>query len=92
MHGNKKEFSVSIYNKRLERRSDLQGVKFIATTMNYGKTIEGVVYGPPGTAEVTGYFGDLFMAFRNWLNFTFTLRRITNEEDRMITVNLDETE
>ena len=57
----KSVFPLSIYNKRLERRSDLQGVELTVTTLNYGRAIEGAVYGPPGKGNVTGFFGDLFM-------------------------------
>ena len=69
-------FPISIYNKKLERRSDLQGVELIVTTLNTkSRAIEGAVHGPPGTGKVTGYFGDLFMILKNKLNFTFTLQR-----------------
>ena len=71
----KSVFPLSIYNKRLERRSDLQGVELIVETLNYGRAIEGAVYGPPGKGNVTGFFGDLFMIMKSRLNFTFTLQQ-----------------
>ena len=57
----KTENPLSIYNKKLDRRSDLQGAELTVTTLNYGRGIENAVYGPYGSASVTGYFGDLFM-------------------------------
>ena len=68
-------FPISIYNKRLVRRSDLQGVELVVTAMEHKGGIEGAVYGPPGTGEVTGFFGELFNIMRRRLNFTFTLQK-----------------
>ena len=69
------EFPISLFYKRLERRSDLQGVELTVTTLNYANSIKGAVYGPPGTGEVTGYSGDLFMILRSRMNFTFSLQK-----------------
>ena len=45
------------------------------TTLNSGRTIENSVYGPPGQSSVGGVYGDLFMALKQKLNFTFTLHK-----------------
>ena len=71
----KTEKPLFIYNKKLERRSDLQGVELTVTALSHERNIENLVYGPYGTAKVEGFLGDLFMTMQKRMNFTFSLRR-----------------